>query len=255
MVQASADASLSAESKRRGRGAAKPFPLSPFEDVLALARTIQEHGVGGALRRITVFDRLKRSPESGLSRQLVTDSSKYGVTVGGCQAEYLKLTDEGAKLVDPHTAPQDRKRLEFELAVKRIEPFNMLYERLKGKAIPALDVLKDQLEGVPEPDREQCVKVFTENARYVGLICHEAGKDRIADLAQALEELAAAPPRREPAPQLVKSTAEAQPEAPPVPPEPTLHVDVNIHIDPAASAEQIDQVFASMARHLYGREP
>jgi hypothetical protein len=31
-----------------------------------------------------------------------------------------------------------------------------------------------------------------------------------------------------------------------------LHIDIQIHISPEASADQIDQIFASMARHLYG---
>lgn len=35
---------------------------------------------------------------------------------------------------------------------------------------------------------------------------------------------------------------------------PDVHIDVQVHIDPAATAEQIDQIFASMARHLYGKE-
>jgi hypothetical protein len=254
MVQVSADAEASAQAKRRGRGAAKTFPLSPFEDVLKLPKTIREHGLDGTLRRITVFDRLKRSPESGLSRQLVTDSGKYSLTSGGYKAEHLRLTKEGAKVVDPQTPAQERKRLEFELAVKRIQPFNMLYERLKGKGIPAPDVLKDQLDGVPEPDREQCARVFTENARYVGLIRHEAGKDRIMDVNQALEQLPAAPAGREPSPEPAKPIEEAETATPAAPAEPALHVDVNIHIDAAASAEQIDQLFASMARHLYGRQ-
>ena len=33
---------------------------------------------------------------------------------------------------------------------------------------------------------------------------------------------------------------------------PSVHIDVQIHISPEASAEQIDQVFKSMAKHLYG---
>jgi hypothetical protein len=33
---------------------------------------------------------------------------------------------------------------------------------------------------------------------------------------------------------------------------PTLHIDIQIHISPEASAEQIDQVFTSMAKHIYG---
>lgn len=35
---------------------------------------------------------------------------------------------------------------------------------------------------------------------------------------------------------------------------PAVHIDINIHIDSSASPEQIDQLFASMARHLYRRE-
>lgn len=34
---------------------------------------------------------------------------------------------------------------------------------------------------------------------------------------------------------------------------PSLHIDVQVHISSDASAEQIDQVFASMAKHLYAR--
>lgn len=32
---------------------------------------------------------------------------------------------------------------------------------------------------------------------------------------------------------------------------PTVHLDIQIHIPAAATAEQIDQIFASMAKHLY----
>ncbi|MCL5107374.1 MAG: DUF5343 domain-containing protein [Chloroflexi bacterium] len=36
-------------------------------------------------------------------------------------------------------------------------------------------------------------------------------------------------------------------------PMPAVHIDLQIHISAEASAEQIDRVFASMAKHLYGR--
>jgi hypothetical protein len=35
---------------------------------------------------------------------------------------------------------------------------------------------------------------------------------------------------------------------------PAVHIDINVHIDADASPQQIDQLFESMARHLYGRE-
>lgn len=55
----------------------------------------------------------------------------------------------------------------------------------------------------------------------------------------------------------VEPAAEVQ--APAIPPKPrhregpSLHIDMQVHIDPAATPEQIDSIFASMAKHLYGR--
>lgn len=33
---------------------------------------------------------------------------------------------------------------------------------------------------------------------------------------------------------------------------PSIHIDLQIHVSPEASSEQIDQIFKSMAKHLYG---
>ena len=35
---------------------------------------------------------------------------------------------------------------------------------------------------------------------------------------------------------------------------PSVHIDLQIHISPDASPDQIDSIFASMAKHLYGRK-
>lgn len=32
---------------------------------------------------------------------------------------------------------------------------------------------------------------------------------------------------------------------------PSVHIDIQIHISPDSTANQIDQIFASMAKHLY----
>ncbi|MPN03835.1 hypothetical protein SDC9_151069 [bioreactor metagenome] len=37
-------------------------------------------------------------------------------------------------------------------------------------------------------------------------------------------------------------------------PSPTMHIDIQVHISPDASPEQIDKIFESMAKHLYGRK-
>ena len=37
-----------------------------------------------------------------------------------------------------------------------------------------------------------------------------------------------------------------------IPGQPSVHIDFQIHISPEASPEQIEQIFTSMRRHLYG---
>lgn len=37
------------------------------------------------------------------------------------------------------------------------------------------------------------------------------------------------------------------------PSSPSVHIDIQVHISPESSPEQIDQIFASMAKHLYGK--
>ncbi|MDP9983885.1 hypothetical protein J2W14_003308 [Pseudarthrobacter oxydans] len=53
------------------------------------------------------------------------------------------------------------------------------------------------------------------------------------------------------------ASTEAHPTHAPAKPRhqdgPSLHIDMQVHIDPAATPEQIDSIFASMAKHLYGR--
>lgn len=34
---------------------------------------------------------------------------------------------------------------------------------------------------------------------------------------------------------------------------PGLHIDIQIHISPESTPDQIDKIFESMAKHLYGR--
>lgn len=247
---------------RRGRGPAKAFPLSPFEDVIVLARAIHKHGVAGSLRRITAFDRIQRSPESGLGRQLVTDSARYHLTSGSYSAEQLKLTEESERLFQGLSA-RDQRGIEFDLAIRRIEPFNALYDRLKDKRLPAEDVLADQLSGVPQSDRQKCASTFLRNVRYLGLLREVAGAERIVSLEHALEGLAdgsgtgeasSSLRQTEPQGQEIEDPSINNARQTPALAEPRLHIDINIHIDSSASAEQIDQTFASMARHLYGRD-
>jgi hypothetical protein len=87
--------SSNAESGRvRG---VRSFPAATFEEALVIAEAIQKFASGQQrVRKLTLFDKLGKTPDSGPSRQLITNSSRYGLTKGGYQAEFIELTSQGA---------------------------------------------------------------------------------------------------------------------------------------------------------------
>lgn len=93
-MEAAANAAPEEAKKRRTR-IVRTFPASSFMEALPLAEPIQRFGSGQKIRRLTLFENLGRSPDSGSSRQLITNSAQYGLTKGSYNAEYLELTDDG----------------------------------------------------------------------------------------------------------------------------------------------------------------
>jgi len=51
---------------------------------------------------------------------------------------------------------------------------------------------------------------------------------------------------------VVQPSANSAPRSSGHAPNPSVHIDIQIHISPEASTDQIDQIFKSMAKHLYG---
>jgi hypothetical protein len=198
-----------ANAKRRGRGAARFFPRLSFEDALVLGAAIQEHGGGDRVRRLTLFDKLGKSSESGPSRNLVTESGRYGITEGGYSAEHLSLTKLGRLATDPEASPRERFRARFQLAIESIPVFKQLYESLVGNKVPSREVLADRaIEfGVPESDAAACVDGFLVNAKFVGVLKLLSGAERIVKLDHALDEVPA-----------TGMSAEASGGGPPAPP-------------------------------------
>src|SRR5262249_15304359 len=98
----------------------RPFPASTFEEALEIADGIQKYAAGQRIRRLTLFDKLGKSPESGPSRQLITNSAKYGLTTGSYKAEYIELTSDGRVASSPDANPQDRLSARFKLAIGQI---------------------------------------------------------------------------------------------------------------------------------------
>ena len=95
-----ANLKVAAEVDRRRR-TTRTFPASSFEEAFSFAKQVYEFASGQPVRRLTLFDHVGKSPESGTSRQLMTNANKYGLIKGGYQADILELTPDGARALDP----------------------------------------------------------------------------------------------------------------------------------------------------------
>ena len=241
----------------------KPFPLVGFADVLALIEAILRHGVNGEIRRLRLFKAIDRSPSSGPSRLLVSTASKYGLVNGSAGSEMLSVTDDGRYILDhPNTAEGARKK--FELSIGNFAAFQTLYEKIKNQRIPEMDVLEDELVRleIPSEDSAHAADIFIANLEYNNLITTISGSPTIITLDHFLEENV--PIDQQEKGDEKNSERSAKDPIPNYTPDmpqsmspqsaPSLHIDVQIHIDSSASSEQIEQIFASMAKHLYGRE-
>lgn len=153
----------------------------------------------------------------------------------------------------------------FDLAITRFTPFNALYEKLRGKRLPDASVLQDELghAGIEEEDRERAAEIFVANVRYVELVQEVGGVDYVRGIEDAMGGIGSSNPSEEDVPSASVESHGGQERTTTTNGtnaangktvrEPSLHIDVQVHIDATASAEQIDQIFASMAKHLYGR--
>src|SRR5579862_4189140 len=169
-------------SGERVSGAHAPFPKTPFEAALTLGEAIQRHGAGQRMRRVTLFEKLDKSPDSGPSRMMVTNSSKYGITTGGYQAEFLELTAQGQIATNPDSAAKAKLKARFDLAIAGIQAFKHLYDANRGRRLPSPEVMRDSLSdaGVAEPYQREAVDLFLENVKFLGLLRTSAGAERLA---------------------------------------------------------------------------
>ncbi|WDT75220.1 MAG: hypothetical protein MPW16_18390 [Candidatus Manganitrophus sp.] len=180
----------SSEGSRR-----RSYPAGSFSDSLELGHAIQTHASGGRVRRLTLMEKLGRSATSGPTRQLITNSSRYGITKGSYNADWLELTPEGKSIVDESASPKERARASFTLAIENIAPFKKLYDEYVKKRLPAPEVMRDFLQESGESivDHKECIDLFIVNAKYVGLLRTIGGSETLIPIDQAIDDLPSRP--------------------------------------------------------------
>jgi hypothetical protein len=132
---------------------------------------------------------MDRSPSSGPTRMMITNSTRYGLTTGSYAAEWFELTPAGKLVTSPETQPAERLKAQFSLAIEAIEPFKYLYEQYKGKKLPSQEVMKDVLREskLAIEDEQECIDTFIVNAKYLGLLKTIAGAETLVPVAHILD--------------------------------------------------------------------
>lgn len=159
--------------RRPGR---KPYPVMTFEEVLKIGAGIMEKASGEPVKRTTLLSELDLTDNNN-TRNMITTSGKYGITSGSHAAEKLSLTEAGKAAVDPAKSEAARRRARFQLGIESVEAFKKLYEKYKGKKIPSLQVMEDDLDDLNHGDRAHCVEIFIQNAKFIGLLKPKEGAE------------------------------------------------------------------------------
>jgi len=188
-------------SKKTGRDASparsrqrSAFPASSFEDATEIAAVMHRLG-GSRVRRLTIFEDLDRSPDSGTSRQAVTNSGRYGITTGSYASEWLELTELGAEATAPDLPLRTVKRAQFQLAIEKIAPFKALYDEFVDHKLPSHSVMRDFLRDGQwaNEDLQALIDTFIVNAKYAGILRTISGSERLVNIDHALDELPTSP--------------------------------------------------------------
>ena len=262
MTQQALDGQVEDTSRKRSRGPGKPFPPITFEEALSLPKSILENGFDGEIQRLTLLRELDITPASLKARNWISGSYRYGLTEGSYTASSISVTEAGRVFSSAEFSSRSVKARGFELAIGQFEPFKRLYEKLKDNRLRQGQVLHDELKrtGILEADCPQAAEIFTQNLRFLDLVETVAGSEYVRKIDTVSDEVPANSvqntievPQEEDSPE-TEGQAEGNGKVTLATNRPALHVDIQVHIDPTSSSEQIDQIFASMAKHLYGNE-
>lgn len=192
-----------AVKKTRGKGEAKtrtrvtrPYPASSFNEAAPLGVAIHQFASGQRVRRLTLLKQMQKSPTSGPTKQLITNSGKYKITTGSYAADWIALTPTGTVATEPGVLSKRKLKAQFALAIEGVDPFAQLYTEYKSKKLPSQEVMKDFLResGVEEELLQECVDTFVVNAKDLALIQTVGGSETLFPIESRLDDLGEEPP-------------------------------------------------------------
>jgi len=178
------------QSQKRTRRVV-PYPLCTVEEVMNFAKSMYDLGSGHKVRRVTLFDHLGKSPDSGPSRSLITNAGKYGLIKGGYTAEQLELTMDAINAFSESNSEYTNAEAKIKIAILNVEPFKLLFDKFVSNKLPAKSILSDSLREANYDEKiiNTLVDIFVVNAEHVGILKTLAGAERLVTVEHALEDL------------------------------------------------------------------
>jgi hypothetical protein len=263
------EASSEGSDSKRRRGA---FPRIALEPVLQLVEGIHELGHGDPVRRRTAFEQINRSPDSSTSYALnAAANTGYGLVDGSKTAQYLSLTDAGARIAKAANRP-DRLAAVYDVLFDN-EYFAALVAKYADRPQPQDSIAIDYLQrehGLSEADAATCWTIAKENIANYGLYEESGGKRVILSREEALarvgkpsadsiaeEKLDSPGELKRPAhsvasaADVARATQETPRRSAAIVPQITFNIQVVLPVD--GTPEAYDAIFASMAEHLLKR--
>lgn len=157
---------------KRGRPSSEvpAFPRHSLKEVLKLAESIEANNAGKPYDRINLAESINMSPNSSGFRNLITSSLRYGITIGGRQADKIALTDIGKGIVSPITDEQRNDCLKQALLQPLL--FKTIFEYYDNNKIPRRDLLINTLRNefkVAHGDANTCYEIILKNIEDYGL--------------------------------------------------------------------------------------
>jgi hypothetical protein len=262
-----ADPTPSNSKPDQGRVARRAFPRMSLSRTLELVNAVHKLGHGEPVRRVSAFNQLNRSADSGPSRQLVsTANSGYGLLKGNATSPYLELTERGQALVSSNDKAHLRRVIYDALMDNAI--FKASIDRYRDRALPNDEVFSDYIKSafsLSDADSKLAVTVIKENMRDYDLIESVAGGREVvvapevalANLQSSTESSGADSDekqdqdRAEPMRQSSPNGRQLSPTSMQVLPQIAFNIQIQLPSD--ASPETYEAIFKNIAAHLLGR--
>jgi hypothetical protein len=242
------------------------LPQVPIDQALLIAGAL--HGLAAASTVQRIAGQMGVSPSGGKFRSNVGAAGYFGLIrrVG----ERRELTQLGERALG-----SDQEAMEARRVAVMKTGFRPIFLVFRGRDVNE-GLVQARLQddyGVPANASASIARALVESGQQTGLISgskfdpgaiEEASREAAALDEGSTEHSAAAhvgrsSTQRPTSGRTVTKPMAAAPSTIHVAatsnrPSPALHIDLQIHIPATATAEQIDQIFSSMAKHLFPRE-